>query len=225
LSQLVELVFTDQQVGLLAAAVDTTLRSADDEEHGLLTLEDEERTAFEQLQVFLTSVFTSPRAFPVTGRMAIPKKKSVAEKLHLKGTSESTRNKRKARQAKRQGGHKRRRLEQRKMAANYNQARTVMEAELQEIQEIQEQRQAEIALEPKFDITDIMGNVVIAGVPESMIRPAEVGLTPEQLAELASPGDGAAFEQYVDDNGREEIETKSKIILPGSAEHLGVDVD
>lgn len=210
MTQLVEIVLTEEQVGLLSVAAGLTLRSNEDTEHGLITLTEEEQADYERLAVFLTTVAANPQHFPVTGRMARSiKKRTLASRLPRPAagdTARSVRNKRKARQEKRQGASKRRRKERREHVAAFNKARERYEADVKEMQEIQEQRQREIENEPKFDVTDIMGNVVIAGVPKSMIRPVVNGadLVDEHAEDLRLLADAP------------------KIILPGSAEHLGV---
>src|SRR5690242_17354963 len=199
--RLVEVVLTEEQAGLLAAAADITLRSHEAED-GLVTLNEQEELGMKQLAVFFVTVASSPQHFPVTGRMAkTVKSRTRAAKGEAKQTSRK--NKRKARQERRMSFSKRRRKERREMAENFNKAREVYEAELAEIQAIQEQRQREIENEPKFDVQDIMGNVVIAGVPQSMIRAAD---TNEPVDITTGP-------------------LPSKVILPGSAEHLGVELD
>jgi hypothetical protein len=94
----------------------------------------------------------------------------------------SRRNKRKARQDARQGGHKRRRKERREMAEQYNAAREIVERDMAEAAEVQAETVARLETEPKFDITDAFGNVMVSGVPESLIRPQPVEeLTPSDI--------------------------------------------
>jgi hypothetical protein len=206
-TQLVQILLTPEQAALLGAAADVTVRAHEAET--LVVLTDEEKTSYEQLAVFMGQVAIKPEAFPVTGRVAA-KLKAHARKIKGEAQPPSRKNKRKERQERRMRTHKARRVQRRETAEAYNQARTVMEAELAEMNAIHDERMAQIETEPKFTVTDIMGNVVIDNVPESMI----VAKPPENV-----------FEQYVDDNGRDEIEAKSKIILPGTAEALGVNLD
>jgi hypothetical protein len=210
-SQLVQILLTDEQAKLLAAAAVVAIRSDADEENGLITLEEDERTDLERLARFMAVVALNPSKFPLTGHMAVARK--LAERRvdgvrrgdgELKGTV-SRKNKRKVRQERRQRTHKVRRLTRRADAEAYNAARAQMEAELKEIQEIQEQRQREIETEAKYTLQDIMGNVVMTDIPESMI----VAQTDEPETDYSV-------------GGHEKFETPT-IILPGSAEHLLAD--
>lgn len=222
---MVEVVLTDGQAGLLAAAADITLRSnaADD---GLVTLEEDEATEIERLAVFMTTVAANPQHFPVTGRMARTiKKRTLASRLPKIGagdTGRSVRNGRKARQERRARFHKDRRKHRRETAEAYNTARTKMEAEVAEMQAIQAERQAEIENEPKFDVTDIMGNVVISDVPYSMIVPKP---DPASLDEDGLPAVHDDPSWSLESAERFHGKPKPKVILPGSAEALGVELD
>ena len=215
MTQLAEVVVTDDQAKLIAAAADVALRSHADEEHGLITLDEDELTNMQRLAMFFGVVAEQPHRFPVTGRMAIPLKKAkreareAAKEVH--GTNRSVRNKRKARQESRMGAAKRRRRERREFVENFNRAREITEREVAEMQELQEQRQREIENEPKFNVTDIMGNVLLEGVPQSMIVAADLGADTEDVlsdvSESATLADASA----------------PKIIMPGSAEALGIE--
>jgi len=151
-------------------------------------------------------VAEEPRRFPVVGRMAATLKKSAKG---VKGPAQppSGKNKRKARQEQRISFHKRRRKERRETAEDedYNRARATMERDMEEARQIQEERQAQIENEPKFDITDIMGNVILAGVPLSMVR--------------------AQDDQPLDLESNLEEQGPVKIVMPGSAEALQTQHD
>jgi hypothetical protein len=76
-----------------------------------------------------------------------------------------------------------------------------MEREMQEAQAAHEVRMAELELEPKFDIVDVHGNTLLAGVPKSMVRAVEA----DTLAEAIQQGKPA------------------RVVMPGSAEALGLE--
>lgn len=212
MTQLVQILLTPEQAALLGASADVTVRAHEAET--LVELTDDEKSSYQQLAVFMGMVASDPSKFPVTGKLARTIK-TRARQLKATpnpdsgNTNASRRNKRKARQERRQRSHKVRRRTRREDAAAYNVARTQMEAEIAEMQAIQDERMAEIEAEPKFTVTDIMGNVLIDNVPQSMIAP------------VVGPDDDAA-ERF-----REQYEDAvpgpaPKIILPGTAEALGV---
>jgi hypothetical protein len=217
-TQLVQILLTPEQAALLGASADVTVRAHEAET--LVVLTDEEKASYEQLAVFMGQVALHPEAFPVVGRMAAKLKKQARK---IKGPAQPTsrKNRRKERQERRTRTSKARRIENREQAAAYNEARTIAEAELAELQEIQDERMAQIESEAKFTVTDIMGNVLIDNVPQSMIVP------------VAGPDDDAseAFRQAYEDaelighaqDARDALDTpKVKIIMPGSAEALGI---
>lgn len=194
MTQLVEVVLTTDQAAVLAAASDVTLRAASESEY--IALEEGEQQTLEQLAVFLAAVANNPQHFPVASNKGLTLKKRLAAPKGA-GQPQSRKNKRKARQERRMSFHKRRRKERRADAENFNQAREIVERDRAEMEEIQRERQAQLENEPKFEMLDSMGNVVLSGIPESMIRPQQTPDTPEEEA--------------------------PKIIMPGSAEALGLE--
>jgi hypothetical protein len=140
----------------------------------LVVLTDDEKASYEQLAVFMGQVALKPEAFPVTGRLAASIK-TRARQLKGDAQPQSRKNKRKERQERRMRTSKARRRTRREDAEAYNVARTKMEAEIAEMQAIQDERQAQIEAEPKFTVVDIMGNVLIDNVPSSMIVSVDGG--------------------------------------------------
>lgn len=209
-----QIVITDDQAKLLGAAADVTLRANEAEE--FILLEEHEKTSLQELAVFMAMVAQHPGSFPITGRMA----KSVKTRLRqLRGPAQpaSARNKRKARQEKRQGFAKRRRKQRRELAEQYNQARQIMEQEMEEARQIQEERQAQLEAEPKFNITDIMGNVLVANVPASMVVP--VPGPDDEAAEAARIAYGEAHPAQPGDPDH-VAPIGTHVVMPGSAEAL-----
>jgi hypothetical protein len=195
--QLVQLVLTDDQALLTRQLIDLALSNSTEDQVG------EVEADAQRLAVFFGAIAADPDRFPVSGRMATAMKRA---KRRAKGPAQpqSRRNKRKARQEKRMSFHKRRRKERREFAEAYNAAREAMEAEQREMEEAYQEMRARLEAEPKFDITDAAGNVILAGVPQSMVRPVEAAMQEEaEVFETDAP----------------------KIILPGSAEAIQAQIE
>lgn len=159
----VQVVLTDQLAGLLAAAADITLRS--DANKQLVELSDDERTDLQRLAVFMTAVASEPEKFPLRDSQA----KSLRSKLRTaRGPAQPQ--PRKASKPS-QGRQKRTRAQKRAEAEAYNAARERVEVDMADREAYLEERRAQMENEPKFDITDIMGNTILAGVPSSMLVP------------------------------------------------------
>jgi hypothetical protein len=175
-ARLVQLVLTDQIAELTAAALRDASNSEDVtvEEAGIL---------YDSSLLFQTAS-ESPERFPLTGARATSLKRQVTRAPHINGnsgnTAASTRNKRKIRQESRARWAKIRRKNRREMAEAYNEARATMEAEREEMEMAYAEQQAKLADEPKFDVFALDGSRLLGGIPESMIKPAEV--TPEEKA-------------------------------------------
>jgi hypothetical protein len=185
---------TDQQAALLGAAADTTIRA--DADGKLIALEEEEREALKQLAVFMAAAADDPSRFPVTGKMA---KTIKAKARGVKGPAQpqSLRNKRKVRQAARRAYAIARRKNRASIVAAFNAAQEQAEAEKKAMVEAQSAMIAKLEAEPKFNVTDAHGNVILSGVPESMIA-------------------------AVEETGDHEL---TKIIMPGSAEALQAQME
>lgn len=158
-----EIVITDQQAVMARYAIDALLA---DENH--ITTE-EERADFERLAVFLGQVATSPEAFPLQGKNAT-RIRSVVRRA--KGPAQPRRKpKRHARLEKRQGRQKFLRENRRELAAQYNEARAKVEADMREAEEFLAAAQERIAKQPKFSIKDVHGKVVLSDIPaEAILR-------------------------------------------------------
>lgn len=130
---------------------------------------DEERTEFERLAVFLGQVAASPELFPPTGKNA-NRIRSIVRRV--KGPAQPPRKpKRHARLEKRQGRQKFLRQHRRELAAEYNSAREKFELERAEMEEMIRATEERIAKQPKFQIKDVQGNVVVRDIPaEAILR-------------------------------------------------------
>jgi len=191
--QFVQVVLTDEQALLLKGAADIAIEHAEDN-----AISEDEQNDLRRLAVFLTGVATTPEAFPVTGRMAANIKKRVRD---LKGPAQPTRNanQRKARQERRQSVQKRARLERRETVAEHNAARERYERDMAELAEAQAELEERLAGQPRFDVFNVHGELVVAGVPAEFVRNAET-LEPLTTNESVVKAPGA------------------EIILPGSYE-------
>lgn len=165
MARLVQVVLTDEASELTAAALRDAANSED-----ITTAEAD--ILYNQSLLF-QAASEEPAKFPLTGAKAT----SLARKVRLgaKGPAQpqSRRNKRKARQEKRQGWAKTRRKHRKEMVENYNQAVATMAAEREEMEAAYAEQQAKLADQPKFDVFALDGTRIIGDVPESMIRPAE----------------------------------------------------
>src|SRR5581483_12135148 len=111
------------------------------------------------------AVAAEPSRFPLTGQMAEALKRG-ARKAKGPAQPESRRNRRKARQEQRQSFHKRRRKELRETREAYNAAQAMLAAEREEMEAAYAEMRAKLEAEPKVNITDAQGNVILAGVPQ-----------------------------------------------------------
>lgn len=159
-----QIVLTDELAGLLAAAVGITI-SAHEQNH-IVQLTDEELTEYQRLAVFLTAVASEPERFPLRESLAKGLKKKVRA---AKGPAQPQSRKKKKKRT--QSQQKRDRAQRRLEAQQHNEAREAYDKDRVDLESYIEERQAQIESEPKFVITDIAGNTILAGVPESMIRP------------------------------------------------------
>jgi hypothetical protein len=190
--QFAELVLSDEQALMTRAAIDLVLS---DPERFVMT--DEERADYERLAVFFGAAAVEPSRFPLSPRQA-DRIKSVVRKAKGPAQPQSRRNKRKARQERRQSFHKRRRQENRQMREQYHAAMEALERDRQEAEEAFKEMQAKYEAEPKFSIYSGDGQLIMSGVPKSAIVEMEESFGP--LSE-------------------------SKVILPGTAEALGLDLE
>ncbi len=162
MARLVQVVLTDQIAELTAAA----LRDASNSED---VTTDEAGILYDASRLFMEAS-ERPEAFPLTGAKATRLQRQV--RARGPAQPQSRRNKRKARQEKRQGWAKIRRKHRREMAENYNEAVRIMEAEAEEMEMAYAEQQAKLNDQPKFDVFALDGTRILGGVPESMIRPA-----------------------------------------------------
>jgi hypothetical protein len=169
-----------------------------EDEHYVLT--EAEENDYKRLAMYLGAVLQNPSAFTPTGDRATKVKTLLRGMKVAQPTTRA--NKRKARQDKRIATQKARRADRQYAVAEHNRVRELMEAEAQEAAEARAELEAKLSLEPRVDVLTVDGNVLVAGVPVSMLRPVE----PEQSGEVLT--------DYADPN-RSPL---AKVILPGSAE-------
>lgn len=144
-------------------------------------LDEEERQQYERLAVLFGSAAVDASRFPLSPKQAA-RIKSVVRKAKGPAQRPSLRNKRKARQERRQGQAKQRRLQLKEFRGQYNEAMAKMRAEQEEMEAAYAEVEARVADEPKFDIVDGAGQLIMSGVPESALRPQE----PEEVTD--NPG-------------------------------------
>lgn len=162
MARLVQIVLTDQIAELTAAA----LRDAANSEDATV----EEAGIIYDASLLFMAASESPEKFPLTGKRAV----SLTRRVRVKGPPQPPRkNKRKARQERRQGWAKIRRRNRREMVDNYNAAVATIEAERAEMEMLYAEEQAKLADQPKFDVFAVDGSRLLGGIPESMIRPSE----------------------------------------------------
>ena len=186
--QFVQTLITDEQALKIRLAIDLILQ---DPERFVMT--DEERTEYERLAVFYGYAATNPSAFSPTGEMA-QTVKTLVRRAKGPAQPKSLRNKRKARQARRRAWQKIQRKQRREMAEQFNSAVEALAKDREEAEVAAQEMAERFKNEPRFDIYDAFGNLIMAGVPESVIRKHE---------------DAPA-------------EDRPKIIMPGTAEALGL---
>jgi hypothetical protein len=203
MAQLVQLVLTDDQALLTRQAIDLSLSNSTEDQIG------DAEADLQRLAVFFGAVAAEPSRFPLTGQFAEALKRG-ARKAKGPAQPKSRRNARKARQETRIGFAKRRRAERRDLVAQHNAVQEAMQAERQEMEDAYAELRARLEAEPKVNITDAAGNVILAGVPQSMIVP--VGRTPEE-------------DQALLENGFAPPTSAGRIIMPGSAEAITAQLE
>lgn len=159
--QPVQIVLTDELAGLLAAAVGITISAHEADQ--IVTLTDEELVEYKRLAVFLTAVASEPERFPLRESLARSLKKKTRQ---VKGPAQRP----SGRKGKRSQSQQKRDRAQRKLEAEqFNQAREAYARDQADLEAYIEERKSQIETEPKFRITDIAGNTILEGVPQSMI--------------------------------------------------------
>lgn len=178
MARLVQIVLTDDQCETINAAMRDASNSED------ITLE-ESKTIYDLGYLFLQAS-EDPSRFPLTGK----KSATLSRKLRrVKGPAQpvSRKNKRKARQEKRQGWNKARRRMLAKNVAAYNEAVAIYAAERAEMDVALAEQQVKLDAERKFDVFTVTGERIVSGIPESMIRLSEVDKDVDSIAEDATP--------------------------------------
>lgn len=194
--QFVETLITDEQALKIRLAVDLILQ---DPERFVMT--DEERTEYERLAVFFGHAATNPSAFAPTGQQA-QTVKTLVRRAKGPAQTQSRRNRRKARQERRTSWRKRERAHRRETAEQFNAAMESLQRDMAEAEAAAQEAQARYESEAKFDILGPDGRtVMLHGVPESAIRK----MTNLDALPMSEPAKAA------------------KIILPGTAEALGLE--
>lgn len=182
--QLVQVTLTDELAGLLAASAGIAVSAH--EQDVLVSLTDDELTEYKRLAVFMTAVASEPAKFPVRESLA----RSIKSKVRATRGPAQKQSRRKVRS---QSQQKRDRVQRRREVAEHNQATAAYEKDRIDHEAFITERTMQTENEPKFNITDIAGNVILAGVPESMVvRTPTEETTPEAVQEFfeqaARPG-------------------------------------
>lgn len=160
--QPVEILLTDELALKARLAIDSIL--ADDN----YVMEDEEEADFKRLAVFLGQVATHPESFRPQGKNAT-RVRSLVRKAKGAAQPQSRRNKRKARQEKRQGYAKWRRREQKALAEKFNAAREIYEQEAREAEEYHAEQIARLEKQPKYKVVSMDGRVIVDEIPAEFI--------------------------------------------------------
>lgn len=166
-----------------------------DEERFVMT--DEEREAYTQLAQVFTFAAANPHRFAPSGHLA-QTVKEIRRKARGQAQPQSRRNRRKARQEARMGFAKRRRKERRAEIESWNAAVEQMQRDREDAEAYEREMIERYESEPKFTIRAGDGTIIMQGVPQSAIEPDTVEAEPE---------------------------AKPHVILPGTAEALGVQLD
>lgn len=153
---------------------------------------DEERDEYQRLAVFYGVVATDPSRFAPTGKNA-QTVKSIVRRVKGPAQPQSRRNRRKMRQERRRAHQKLMRSQRREFAEQYNAAMQTLRSEAEEAGRAAAEVEERFAAEPKVMVLAADGTPVMRGIPASMVVPE-----PESLDEAP------------------------KIILPGTAEALGL---
>jgi hypothetical protein len=193
--QFIQTLLTDEQALKIRYAIDVLLQ---DPERYVMT--DEERTEYERLAVFWGHAVTNPSAFSPTGEMA-QRVKTIVRRAKGPAQPPSRRNKRKARQEQRRAFQKLRRKQRREFNEQYNSAMEQLRSDAEEAERNAQELAAKYEAEPKFEIRDGYGNLIMQGIPKSAIVP----MTPDGDVSDVSPSSDTPH-----------------IILPGTAEALGL---
>lgn len=191
--QFVQMLITDEQALKIRLAIDLVLQ---DPERFVMT--DDERTEYERLAVFFGHAGVNPSAFSPTGEMA-QTVKTLVRRAKGPAQPQSRRNRRKLRQERRRGWQKLQRKQRREMAEQLNAAMERLLKDQEEAEAAAQELQAKYEADRKFDLYDGFGNLIMSGIPESALRD-HVEPAPD------GPSD----------------DSKPKIIMPGSAEALGL---
>lgn len=199
----VSVLLTDEQAELAAAALrdaESALREElTDEEHTGEQAANNERVAEDarfagRLSMLFQDAAENPTKYAPTGKMAATVRGIVRR---AKGPAQPPRkNKRKARQEARMRTSKERRKFRRQIAENYNKARTIMEAEKAEMEQIHAETMARIEAQPKYKVVNAFGQSIIEGVPAEFV--------------VRMDGEGLP--------ASEPVETPTTLLLPASHE-------
>jgi len=176
--QFVQLLLTDQQVELLAAAARDGMNTPD--------IHSEDANELWRLHLLLQDASEKPSKYPPMGKMAASVRTLVRKN---KGAAQPPRkNKRKQRQEGRRAWNIQRRKQRRIFAEEYNKAVEIMEAETAEHEANVAELIERTEKQAKFNVTDGFGQVVLEGVPAEFIVDSEGNsLLTEKKAKLHLP--------------------------------------
>lgn len=170
--QFVQTLLTDDQALIVTVALKAVI---EDENY---VLSDDEQTNYQRLAVFFANVAQTPSAFAPKGELARTVKKIVRQAkgpAQPRSSNESVTNGRKVRQARRKATQIARRSNRREFNEAYNAAVAQIEAERLEAEAVNAELLAKLQNEPTFDVIGAEGQVILAGIPASMIVKTEDG--------------------------------------------------
>jgi hypothetical protein len=169
--QFVQALLTDDQALLVTVAIKAVI----DDDNYVLT--EEEQTNYARLAVFFAELAKNPSRYAPKGELARTVKKIVrkskASQTPPTGTNNSVMNGRKLRQSKRRATHKARRAMRREFNESYNAAVESMEADRLEAEAANAELVAKLEAEPKFNVIGAEGQIILEGIPKSMIVSAQ----------------------------------------------------
>jgi hypothetical protein len=177
----VQLLLTAEQAELVAAALRDTEAAIREEGTNEETTSEEvannERVgeaarAVGRLSLLFADAAENPSKYPPQGKLASTVR-DITRRAKGAAQPEGRKNKRKARQERRIATAKERRRYRREMAEGFNKAREIMEQEAAEAAEFQAEIEARISDQPKYNVVDAYGNLIVAGVPAEFVKTEE----------------------------------------------------
>lgn len=174
----VQLLLTDEQAEWTAAALrdaEKDLKAQLDElgDDAEMWMADD-AAMLGRLSMLFQDAAEQPSKYPPTGKRAATVR-TIVRRAKGAAQPQSRKNKRKSRQERRMRTAKERRRLRREVAESWNRAREIMEREAEEAREAYEALLARVADQPKYQVLDSAGNVVLDGIPAEFVRRVDDG--------------------------------------------------